>query len=142
MLENGQYVDGFPYFKWLLGQRNNKGGFVGTQDTVIGLQALAKFAERISIRENMVQLTIKPDNVANETSFTINPENTLIYQSSELPSIVRSIEVTANGHGFALLQLSYNYYINSTDADSSFKLATKVLDKSNEEHLQLQICVR
>lgn len=142
LLENGQYADGYSYFKWLLSQRNSKGGFLGTQDTVIGLQALAKFAERISIKDNMVQLDIKADNLANETYFTVNPENTLIYQSFELPSTIRSIDVTANGHGFALLQLSYSYYINNTVADSSFKLKSTVLDKSNEEHLQLEVCVR
>ncbi|XP_061401967.1 CD109 antigen-like, partial [Musca vetustissima] len=35
-----------PIIQWLVGQRNSLGGFDSTQDTVVGLQALIKFAER------------------------------------------------------------------------------------------------
>lgn len=40
--------DTLPYFKWLLAQRNDQGGFIGTQDTVMGLKALATYARVIS----------------------------------------------------------------------------------------------
>lgn len=141
ILESGRFTDGFPYFKWLLNQRNNKGGFISTQDTVMGLQALAKFAERISIRDNNIELTVKPDNLPNETYFNINPENALIYQYNELPSNVRAINITANGHGFALFQLSYNYHTNKIEAEPSFKLKAHVSNQSNDAFLKLQICV-
>lgn len=33
-----------PIIKWLIKQRNSLGGFSSTQDTIVGLQALTKFA--------------------------------------------------------------------------------------------------
>lgn len=141
ILEGGHFADGFPYFKWLLNQRNNKGGFISTQDTVMGLQALAKFAQRISISDNNVEIVVNADNLLNATHFNINPENALVYQSHELPSTVRAVNISANGHGFALFQLSYNYHTNKLEADPSFKLNPQVLNNSNEAFLKLQICV-
>lgn len=141
LLESDRFADGFPYFKWLLAQRNNKGGFISTQDTVMGLQALAKFAERISIRDNHIEIVVKADNLLNDTQFTINPDNVLIYQSHELPSTVRAINITANGHGFALCQLSYNYHTNRIETEPSFKLTPNILNQTNEAYLKLEICI-
>ncbi|XP_031620960.1 CD109 antigen-like [Contarinia nasturtii] len=141
ILESGQFADGFPYFKFLLSQRNNKGGFIGTQDTVMGLQALAKFAERISIRDNNIEIMVHTDNLPNHTYFNVNPENALIYQSHELPSTIRAINITANGHGFALFQLSYKYHTNKIEMEPSFKLKPNTLNNSNEAYLKLQVCV-
>lgn len=141
ILRSGRFADGFPYFKWLLNQRNNKGGFVSTQDTVMGLQALAKFAERISIRDNNIQIMVKAGDLLDDTNFNVNPENALIYQTHELPSSVRAINITANGHGFALFQLSYNYRTNKIETEPSFKLKPNILNNSNEAFLKLQVCV-
>lgn len=144
ILESGRYAEGFPHFKWLLNQRNNKGGFISTQDTVMGLQALAKFAERISVKDNNIEITVKADNLLNDTTthqFSVNPENALIYQIHELPSTVRKINITATGHGFALFQLSYNYHTNKIESEPSFKLKSNILNSSNEVFLKLQVCV-
>lgn len=150
LLESGRFSDGFPYFKWLLRQRNSKGGFIGTQDTVLGLQALAKFFERISVEDNNVQLVVNTvdaiDSIDSIDSidpinFNVNPENVLIYQSHELPSSVRAINVTANGHGFALFQLSYSYNTNKTERNPSFVVKSRILDDTNAARLKFDACV-
>lgn len=141
LLEGGRFSDGFPYFKWLLRQRNNKGGFIGTQDTVLGLQALAKFAERISIKNNNVQLSVRYGSLMNETNFIVNPENMLIYQSFELLSTVREINITANGHGFVLFQLSSSYHTIETETNPSFELKSRITDGSNSAYFKLETCV-
>lgn len=144
LLESGRFSDGFPYFKWLLRQRNNKGGFIGTQDTVLGLQALAKFVERISIEDNNVQLivnTVDAIDSIDVINFNVNPENVLIYQSHELSSSVRAINVTANGHGFALFQLSYSYNTNKTERNPSFVLKSRISDDTNAARLKFDVCV-
>lgn len=107
----------------------------------MGLQALAKFAERISIRDNNIQIVVKADNLYNDTQFDVNPENGLVYQSHELPSTVRAINITADGHGFALFQLSYNYHTNNIEMEPSFKLKPNVLNSTNEAFLKLEICI-
>lgn len=143
MLANGQFANAFPFFKWLLGQRNSKGGFVGTQDTVMGLQALAEFAERIPVKDNNIDLVVNTDiDDANAILFTITPDNALVQQTHRMPTTVRSIHVNATGHGFALFQLSYKYYVNDTDQHSSFRIVTKTLNSRGEPKLKLEICVR
>jgi len=139
LVENQQFQEGFSYFKWLLGQRNDYGGFEGTQDTVVGLQALAKFAERISSKDNNVQIVVKSAQ-SNETHIGVNPQNQIILQTFELPSSVRSIDVSATGKGFALLQLSYRYNLNDTDAAPSFALRTVTGEKSNPAYINLDVC--
>lgn len=141
VLQSGRYADGFPFFKWLLSQRNNKGGFIGTQDTVMGLQALVKFAERISIKDNNIQIVLNADNLPNETDFNINTSNALIYQTHELPSTIRAINISANGHGFALCQLAYNYHTNSIEMEPAFKLKPTILNHTNDAYLRLEVCI-
>lgn len=83
LLQAGRFADGLPYFRWLLAQRNNRGGFEGTQDTVVGLQALATFADKIFSKDNNVQVTVKSP-PGNETHFGVNTENSLVLQSEEV----------------------------------------------------------
>ncbi|XP_037716710.1 CD109 antigen-like [Drosophila subpulchrella] len=44
MLEEDFTEESMPVVEWLTGRRNSPGGFGSTQDTVVGLQALTKFA--------------------------------------------------------------------------------------------------
>lgn len=80
LLHNDQHSRGLPFFKWLLSQRNDKGGFSGTQDTVLGLQALAEYAKRIVSKDNNVQIVVSY-NDTNETHISVNDDNALVLQS-------------------------------------------------------------
>lgn len=83
LLEAGQFEDGLPTLKWLLNQRNENGGFQSTQDTIVGLQALSKFAERVSAASNNVRISIKyNENV--ESQINVNGDNSLILQTYEV----------------------------------------------------------
>lgn len=75
--------DGVPIFKWMIKQRNSKGGFEGTQDTIIGLQALASFAEQLAIKNRSMELTLKTEK-SNDFSFNVNDDNALTLQSYEV----------------------------------------------------------
>lgn len=68
-----------PIVKWLLNQRNSNGGFEGTQDTIIGIEALAKFADQISTDERNIEILSWADE--NENRFNVNKDNALILQS-------------------------------------------------------------
>lgn len=83
LLEAGQYEDGLPTLKWLLNQRNGNGGFQSTQDTIVGLQALSKFAERVSAASNNVRISIRyNENV--ESQINVNGDNSLVQQTYEV----------------------------------------------------------
>lgn len=65
MLQTPQ--ENLPVVKWLIEQRNSHGGFKSTQDTVVGLQALIKFA-RIStaLNDTLIKVQYKAYDAANE----------------------------------------------------------------------------
>lgn len=65
-----------------------------------------------------------------------------MFSQMQLPSTVRTIDVNANGKGFALLQLSYRYHLNNSDATAAFKLKPRRTEKSSDVHLNLEVCVR
>ena len=140
-LEAGLVTDGLPVLKWLLNQRNDQGGFQSTQDTVVGLQALAKYAERISTTSNNVQVVVKYGE-GSESRINVNQDNALILQNYELPSTIRAVNISATGRGFALLQVAYKYNVNVTGAWPRFTLEPRVNRNSNQDYLHLTVCTR
>lgn len=132
--------EALPYFRWLLKQRNDQGGFVGTQDTVIGLEALAQYAKHLTTKTSNVQIKLTAES-ANETFINVNAENALVLQTVDFPPDAQSVHLTATGHGFALVQLSYRYNLNESDVYSTFTLQPKV-NQITAGHLSLDICSR
>lgn len=131
--------DAIPIMKWLVTQRNENGGFQSTQDTVVGLQALSKLAAKIYVPNNNVQINMEYSE-GTAAQLSVNPGNSLILQKYDLPSNVKDIEVTANGRGFAILQISYRYNLNVTGAWPRFVLDPQVNRNSNKDFLQLTVC--
>lgn len=130
-----------PYLtKWILKQRNELGGFVSTQDTVVGLEALATYGPIFSSKNNDIQLQIKTNTTADK-SIKINQKNALLLQTIDLPSDTKSVSVSATGHGFALFQLSYRYNLNGNDSRSTFTLTPKIREITTG-HLNLAVCAR
>ncbi|XP_031631360.1 CD109 antigen-like [Contarinia nasturtii] len=141
LIEGKRYVEGLPYFRWLLNKRNDRGGFTGTQDTVIGLESLAAYSRLISSKANNVELRIHGDNRSEDRILTVNNENGLVLQTIDLPSNTESVQLSASGRGFALFQLSYRYNLNQSDVYEMFTLKPKVIE-TTAGHLNVEICSR
>lgn len=133
-------ADALPYFKWLLAQRNERGGFFGTQDTVVGLESLATYSKFIKSADNNVHLKIQANTIKDRT-LEVNNENSLVLQTIKLPSDTSSVQLSASGRGFALFQLSYRYNLKNSDIYSTFTLKPKVLE-TTRGHLNVEICSR
>lgn len=127
-----------PILKWLLSQRNNQGGFEGTQDTIVGIEALATFAAKFAVKDYEIKIVAKSTEDKVEKSFVVNKENSLILQTERLSANIRTVDVKASGHGFALFEVSYRYNINEPDPVPAFKLITKAVLKTSG-HINLQI---
>ncbi|XP_031634654.1 CD109 antigen-like, partial [Contarinia nasturtii] len=140
LIEAKRFADALPYFRWLLSKRNDRGGFIGTQDTVIGLESLATYGRFLSNKDNNVGLNVHVDNTEDRI-LTVNNENGLVLQTIDMPSNTESIKLSASGHGFALFQLSYRYNLNQSDVYETFTLKPKVLE-TTAGHLNVQICSR
>ncbi|XP_055540110.1 thioester-containing protein 1 allele R1-like isoform X6 [Wyeomyia smithii] len=138
-LEAGLDTDALPVMKWLISQRNEKGGFQSTQDTVVGLQALAKLAAKISSPNNDVTF-VATFNDDQQREMQVNSQNGMILQKFELPSNVRQIGIKATGRGFAIVSLSYKYNMNVTGEWPRFVLDPQVNKNSNPDYLHLSVC--
>lgn len=138
LIEAGRIADALPYFRWLLAQRNDRGGFYGTQDTVIGLESLATYGRFLSSKNNNVQLKVDTDTIKEHT-FDVTNENGLVLQKLDIPSETQFVHMVAFGNGFALAQLSYRYNLNTNDVYTTFTLKPKVLE-TTAGHLNVQVC--
>lgn len=138
LLNSNQQV--FPILKWLIAQRNPEGGFQSTQDTIVGLTALAAVGEKMS-RGGAKNLNIKAKyGEGIEKSFQVSQDNAMLYQSAEVPASVRQVNVSASGTGFAVVQVAYRYNLNVTGEWPKFVVDPQVNKNSNTDFLHLTVC--
>ncbi len=136
--------DVVPILKWLLSQRNELGGFLSTQDTIVGLQAITTIAGKVSgigsTGDNAIGIDLTYDG-SSKQSFEVNSGNAQILQQIEIPGQTRKINVQAHGTGFTLASLSYKYFINETAAEPRFKINTYVVPSQYPSFLEFDVCV-
>ncbi|XP_063696587.1 CD109 antigen-like isoform X3 [Culicoides brevitarsis] len=135
----GQEAAAFPILKWLVGQRNENGGFQSTQDTVVGIQALAAIGSKLASGSSNVQLSVHYGD-GKEANINVNPGNALLLQSYLLPDTIREVNFTATGSGVAVAQLAYRYNTNVTGEWPRFTLDPQVSRDSTKDHLHLTVC--
>uniref|UniRef100_A0A8W7PEI2 TEP1-F n=1 Tax=Anopheles coluzzii TaxID=1518534 RepID=A0A8W7PEI2_ANOCL len=131
-------LEGLPIMKWLVSQRNDKGGFESTQDTVVGLQALSKMAAQLSSSEADMSLKVIITG-EQEKCLQVNGGNILVLQKHELAANTRKLEMIATGTGCALFQLSYKYNIKDVDNSPRFTLKPEAKQGSIKSCIDLSI---
>lgn len=91
-LEKDLIEDAFPIMKWLVSQRNEEGGFASTQDTVVGLYALARLAEKIVSPDVNVQavFSYKAGSQA-QTTVNVNKQKSMILQKYEVSIYLKGV---------------------------------------------------
>ena len=95
LVEHGDRLNASRAARWLVSQRNAYGGFGSTQDTVVGLQALTRYAADARADVDM-NVTIKSGNWTKEVRVT--PENADVLQVVEIP-LGNDVTVEAKGKG-------------------------------------------
>ncbi|XP_033156919.1 CD109 antigen isoform X2 [Drosophila mauritiana] len=138
LLEKDPAEKALPIIKWLISQRNSNGGFSSTQDTVIGLQALTKFAYKTGSGSGTMDIEFSSAGESKNT-IKVNPENSLVLQTHVLPKSTRKLNFTAKGTGSAMVQLSYRYNLAEKEKKPSFKVTPTVKDTPNQL-LVVDIC--
>lgn len=129
----------FPILKWLIAQRNENGGFQSTQDTVVGLQALAKLGARFGSGKSDIKLSVHYAD-GKEANINVDSQNSLLMQSYLLPNTIREVNLTATGNGVCVAQLSYKYHVNVTGEWPRFTLDPQISKTSTKDNLQLTVC--
>ncbi|KAG8428970.1 hypothetical protein GDO86_018681, partial [Hymenochirus boettgeri] len=81
---------------WLSKQQNPYGGFSSTQDTVVALQALAKYAEATFSDKGDAKVTVTSKTGFKE-EFHLDHTNRLLLQKASLPDVPGDYTVSASG---------------------------------------------
>ncbi|XP_066457413.1 ovostatin-like isoform X2 [Eleutherodactylus coqui] len=106
---------------WLIRQQNAYGGFLSTQDTVMGLQALSTFAKLIYNINAQHVIRVKRQNTQ-VAQITTNKDNRLVVQRQSL-SIPADYNIQVTGIGCCLTQTTVRYNVPVPQQNSAFALS-------------------
>ncbi|KFQ31206.1 Alpha-2-macroglobulin-like 1, partial [Mesitornis unicolor] len=107
--------------RWLSKQQNPYGGFASTQDTVVALQALAKYATLTYGSNGDFTVTVtSPTGTAQD--FVLHNSNRLVLQRAALGRLPGTYGVRARGQGCALVQVTLRYNVPPPPSVGTFDL--------------------
>ncbi|KAG8551452.1 hypothetical protein GDO81_004118 [Engystomops pustulosus] len=109
---------------WLSKQQNPNGGFSSTQDTVVALQALAKYAELTFSDKGDVTVVVTSTSGFHE-QFHVDKNNRLLLQRASLSKIPEDYTVTATGAGCVFFQAVLKYNVPPPKDEAPFSLSVK-----------------
>ncbi|XP_052778039.1 alpha-1-inhibitor 3-like [Mya arenaria] len=131
MSVSGDRVDGARVNKWLIGQRSPYGGFISTQDTMIGLEALAAFGALMKSPPADMTIWISyMDDRHHKRKFRITSENAMVLQTVDLSTDTSEISVHALGESKAIITVSLFYNIFMDLEDQDLRLEVDVIKES------------
>ncbi|NXN78808.1 A2ML1 protein, partial [Bombycilla garrulus] len=107
--------------RWLCRQQNPYGGFASTQDTVVALQALAKYAALTYGSNGDFTVTVtSPTGTVQD--FVLDSSNRLVLQRAALPELPGTYGLRARGQGCALAQVTLRYNVPPPPSTGTFEL--------------------
>ncbi|KAL1260635.1 hypothetical protein QQF64_008462 [Cirrhinus molitorella] len=106
---------------WLTKKQNAYGGFSSTQDTVVALQALAKYSAVTYNPEGSINITVTSPSGKNN-QFTVNQNNRLLYQEKQLQEATGTYKLRAEGKGCLFVQFALHYNIPPPPESLAFKI--------------------
>ncbi|XP_071165262.1 CD109 antigen-like [Mytilus edulis] len=121
--------NGVRVVKWLNKQKNPFGGFISTQDTVIAIQAITGFAEKVFVEQFDAVLNVKGDSWNGHT-FAVDNGNSLVLQSVDAPSSIRNISIDCAGSGFLMSEIAVFFNVPEELRKPAFYLRTIILNDS------------
>ncbi|XP_038241338.1 alpha-2-macroglobulin-like protein 1 [Dermochelys coriacea] len=118
--------------RWLSKQQNPYGGFASTQDTVVALQALAKYAALTYSTSGAVSVTVSSQAGARQ-QFHVENANRLVLQRAALQEIPGQYTVRASGEGCVFVQLTLRYNVPPPKSAVTFDLRVETEPKECTE---------
>ncbi|XP_044855796.1 alpha-2-macroglobulin-like protein 1 [Mauremys mutica] len=118
--------------RWLSKQQNPYGGFASTQDTVVALQALAKYAALTYSASGAVSVTVSSQAGARQR-FHVDNANRLVLQRAALQEIPGQYTVRASGKGCVFVQLILRYNVPPPRSAATFDLRVETEPKECTE---------
>uniref|UniRef100_A0A8C7U8H5 Alpha-2-macroglobulin-like protein 1 n=1 Tax=Oncorhynchus mykiss TaxID=8022 RepID=A0A8C7U8H5_ONCMY len=129
--------------RWLAQQQNPYGGFASTQDTVVALQALAKYGAATFSPEGASTVSVSSAGGL-KMKFTVNQNNRLLYQEEQLREVPGDYNIKAQGKSCVFVQIAMHYNIPPPPDFSAFNISTQTLGKCDgtQKSLIVSVAVR
>lgn len=123
--------------RWLISERNPVGGFYSTEDSIVGLQAIAEMAKHLYADkfDLNVFFLYDPDQII-QTHISNKNKQTL--QNFAIPTN-GGVSIQANGTGVAYVQVWQTYFEKPENIMENFKI--NVTAKERNEVLTIHVCV-
>ncbi|KAI4503310.1 hypothetical protein M0802_001532 [Mischocyttarus mexicanus] len=136
-------VDALKAVRWMCKQRNAEGGFTSTQDTVLGLEALTKYA--LAMATNSTDLSVLV--TASEVDYVhrMNNDNRDVLIRIQLPTLPTIIEIFAEGEGCVLVQNNLVYNVAKVTGSEAFDLSVSATSSIFVDECSMQritVCAR
>ncbi|NXO51476.1 A2ML1 protein, partial [Aramus guarauna] len=109
---------------WLTRQQNAYGGFASTQDTVVALQALAKYAALTYSTKGVAEVRVRSQR-GFRRKFQVSYQNRLLVQEAALTEVPGKFSVQAHGSCCVFTRMVLRYNTPSTQVSTSFALRVK-----------------
>uniref|UniRef100_A0A4W5PHM6 Alpha-macroglobulin receptor-binding domain-containing protein n=1 Tax=Hucho hucho TaxID=62062 RepID=A0A4W5PHM6_9TELE len=126
--------------RWLAQQQNPYGGFASTQDTVVALQALAKYGAATFSPEGASTVSVSSAGRL-KMEFTVNQNNRLLYQEEQLREVPGDYNIKAQGKSCVFVQIAMHYNIPPPPDFSAFNISTQTLGKCDGTKKSLIVSV-
>ncbi|NWZ38375.1 A2ML1 protein, partial [Brachypodius atriceps] len=130
---------------WLTRQQNAYGGFASTQDTVVALQALAKYAALTHSTQGDAEVRVR-SNGGFGKKFQVSYQNRLLVQEAVLTEVPGDFLVQAHGSCCVFTRMVLRYNTPSPQDSTSFALQVKTdpvnCTKDNTRSLTVHVDVR
>ncbi|RWS08174.1 CD109 antigen-like protein [Dinothrombium tinctorium] len=133
--------EALPVLRFLISNQNSRGGFSSTQDTVIGIQALASFANRVSNKNPSLNVEITSDYHPTKST-AVNKQNSMVLQELRLLPQTKLVTVSASGEGSAIVQVSWQYNVMNKTAKPAFAIRYEIDNTSSKNVLHFRVFVR
>ncbi|KAL4237869.1 hypothetical protein ACF0H5_002579 [Mactra antiquata] len=136
-----QYSDGFPILQWLIGQRNSRGAFRSTQDTVLGLQAMSEYGSLYSA-PNGLNLDVGISSGKFHKDVHVGPNDAMVLKLVDIPLVSTnqgrgnnsitppSVSLQAQGSGSVLAQVSVSFNVETEVALPAFNITTSIISET------------
>ncbi|XP_012231026.1 alpha-2-macroglobulin-like protein 1 isoform X2 [Linepithema humile] len=135
-------VEALKAVRWMSKQRNVKGGFTSTQDTVLGLEALTKYAAVMFSNTTDLSVLVTAGEV--DQVYRMHNDNRMVLKQLPLPVIPTIVEIFAEGEGCVLVQSNIKYNVAHATGSEAFDLSVNAAPTLADEcsTQKITICTR
>ncbi|XP_063818174.1 alpha-2-macroglobulin-like [Pseudophryne corroboree] len=128
--------------RWVMTQQNPWGGFISSQDSTVGIQALAKYAKATHHKKGAATVTVESKSGFHK-EIHVDKDNSGLVQTVDLTEFPGEYTVTATGKGCVYLQshLHYNSLPDHSDDHFAVNVSTQPAICTHEGQTKFEVHV-